>query len=52
MFAGGKYFVNVSLMDMDGRHLFDLPQAATFTVADQADAAGSLYAKPDFRVSD
>ena len=52
MFSGGKYFVNVSLMDLDGRHLFDLPQAASFTVADQPDAAGSLYAKPDFRVSD
>jgi ABC-2 type transport system ATP-binding protein len=51
MFSGGKYFVNVSLMDLDGRHLFDLPQATSFTVADQADSAGSVYAKPEFRVS-
>lgn len=49
MFSGGKYFVNVSLMDDNGRHLYDLPQATSFTVADQHDAAGSLYAEPVFR---
>ena len=49
MFSGGKYFVNVSLMDLAGRHLHDFPQAASFTVADQSDAAGSLYARPVFR---
>lgn len=48
-FSGGKYFVNVSLMDLAGRHLHDAPQAATFTVADQSDAAGSMYARPEFR---
>lgn len=52
MFSGGKYFVNVSLMDLSGRHLFDLPQAASFTVADQRDSAGTLYAKPEFRLGD
>ncbi len=46
MFAGGKYFVNVSLMDFAGRHLHDLPQATSFNVAEQADAAGSMYARP------
>jgi ABC-2 type transport system ATP-binding protein len=50
MFAGGKYFVNVSLMDFAGRHLHDLAQAATFNVAEQADAAGSLYARPQFEL--
>jgi ABC-2 type transport system ATP-binding protein len=49
MFSGGKYFVNVSLMDLAGRHLHDFPQATSFTVADQSDAAGSLYARPVFR---
>lgn len=50
MFAGGKYFVNVSLMDFEGRHLHDLPQATSFNVAEQRDAAGSLYARPQFDV--
>ncbi|MRX42906.1 ABC transporter ATP-binding protein [Agromyces kandeliae] len=52
MFAGGKYFVNVSLMDFAGRHLHDLVQATSFNVADQPDAAGSMYARPRFKVVD
>ncbi|MGR0320248.1 ABC transporter ATP-binding protein [Agromyces sp. ZXT2-3] len=51
-FAGGKYFVNVSLMDFAGRHLHDLVQAASFNVAEQPDAAGSMYARPRFTVVD
>ncbi|WP_308796740.1 ABC transporter ATP-binding protein [Agromyces silvae] len=52
MFSGGKYFVNVSLMDLDGRHLFDLPQAASFSVTDQDDATGVVYARPEIQLSD
>ena len=36
-------------MDLAGRHLHDAPQATSFTVADQSDAAGSMYARPEFR---
>jgi len=48
-FAGGKYFVNISLMDFAGRHLHDAPQAASFTVPEQWDAAGTMYAAPEFK---
>jgi len=48
MFGGGKYFVNVSLMDYANRHLHDMPQAISFNVVDHADATGSIYAKPEF----
>jgi ABC-2 type transport system ATP-binding protein len=40
---GGKYFVNVSLMDPTGVHLHDLPQAASFNVVDDGRATGILY---------
>ncbi|RXZ51589.1 ABC transporter ATP-binding protein [Agromyces binzhouensis] len=50
MLAGGKYFVNVSFMDAAGRHLHDLVQAASFNVADQKDAGGSMYASPSFEI--
>lgn len=49
MLGGGKYFVNVSLMDYAGRHLHDLPQAFSFNVAASPDASGSVYARPEFR---
>ena len=49
MFGGGKYFVNISLMDFAGRHLHDLPQACTFNILDHEDATGSVYARPAFR---
>lgn len=47
-FGTGKYYVNVSLMDHAGRHLHDVPQAIDFNVEAEADATGSLYAKPEF----
>jgi ABC-2 type transport system ATP-binding protein len=47
-FGGGKYFVNVSLMDSAGRHFADLPQACAFDVADMPLAVGSTYATPEF----
>ncbi|WP_245861712.1 ABC transporter ATP-binding protein [Compostimonas suwonensis] len=52
MFGGGKYFVNVSLMDYAGRHLHDFPQACTFNVTTQELAAGTLYAEPSFEEVD
>lgn len=45
-FGGGKYFVNASLMDFEGRHLHDYPQAASFNVSEQPLSAGVLYAEP------
>ncbi|MET4639085.1 ABC transporter ATP-binding protein [Mycetocola sp. 2940] len=45
-FGGGKYFINASLMDFEGRHLHDFPQAASFNVTDHALSAGVLYAEP------
>jgi ABC-2 type transport system ATP-binding protein len=47
-FGGGKYFVNVSLMDFAGRHFADLAQACSFNVADMPLAVGSSYATPSF----
>jgi ABC-2 type transport system ATP-binding protein len=47
-FGGGKYFVNVSLMDSAGRHFADLPQACSFDVADMPLAVGSTYTTPEF----
>lgn len=49
-FGGGKYFVNVSLMDDAGRHLHDWPQACSFNVVEHHDATGSVYVPPSFRV--
>lgn len=49
MFGGGKYFVNVSLMDSANRHLHDMPQAVSFNIAANDDATGSVYATPEFR---
>jgi ABC-2 type transport system ATP-binding protein len=48
MFGAGKYFVNVSLMDMAGRHLFDMPQAVSFNVVADDESSGSLYAVSTF----
>ncbi|HEY0248884.1 MAG TPA: ABC transporter ATP-binding protein [Gryllotalpicola sp.] len=44
-FGEGKYFVNASLMDLAGRHLFDLPQATSFDAPAQPFSAGVLYAE-------
>ena len=49
-FGGGKYFVNVSLMDPTGRHFADLPQGTSFDVAPKKKSAGTLYAEPVFSV--
>ncbi len=47
-FGTGKYFVNASIMDSTGRHIFDLPQGCSFDVADTPLAVGTTYAEPDF----
>jgi ABC-2 type transport system ATP-binding protein len=47
-FGPGKYFVNVSLMDIAGVHLHDLPQAASFNAPDYKLAVGTLHAIPEF----
>ena len=47
-FGTGKYFVNASIMDSTGRHIFDLPQGCSFDVADTPLAVGTTYATPAF----
>ncbi|MGV8896782.1 MAG: ABC transporter ATP-binding protein [Rhodoglobus sp.] len=49
-FGSGKYFVNVSLMNMAGVHLHDQPQVASFNGMDYPRAQGSLHAVPTFSV--
>ncbi len=48
----GKYFLNVSLMDYSGTHLYDWLQAASIDVPDHVLSFGSLYALPQFAVKD
>jgi len=45
-FGGGKYFVHASLMDLAGRHLFDLPQAANFDAPSHPDYVGTVHSLP------
>lgn len=47
-FGAGKYFVNVSFMNLNGVHLADAPQAASFDAADNGLAVGTTYALPRF----
>lgn len=47
-FGTGKYFVNASIMDSTGRHIFDLPQGCSFDIADTPLAVGTTYATPEF----
>lgn len=51
-FGPGKYFVNASLMDMSGRHLFDAPQSASFNTSNDGLTSGFLYAVPQFEEQD
>ena len=47
-FGTGKYFINASLMEYSGRHVFDLPQACAFDAAGDDLAVGASYARPVF----
>jgi ABC-2 type transport system ATP-binding protein len=47
-FGTGKYFVNVSLMDLTGRHVHDYAQAASFDSPDYPLAVGFVHAEPEF----
>jgi len=49
-FGAGKYFINVSLMDLSGTHLHDLSQACSFDAPDYTLAAGTLHAAPEFKL--
>jgi ABC-2 type transport system ATP-binding protein len=49
-FGAGKYFVNFSLMEGAGRHVFDLPQGSTFDAVTDDLAVGMTYAEPSFEV--
>lgn len=51
-FGAGKYFVNVSLMTLDGVHLHDLPQSSSFDVPDYSLAIGMTHAVPSFSLID
>ncbi|MFB2584778.1 ABC transporter ATP-binding protein [Herbiconiux liukaitaii] len=47
-FGSGKYFVNTSLMDSEGRHLHDMPQITSFDVPFYSLAVGVIHAVPEF----
>lgn len=49
-FGGGRYFVNVSLMNKAGSHLVDLPGACTFVAVDRLHSVGSATAEPTVKV--
>lgn len=48
-FGTGQYFVNVSLQDSSGRHLFDAPQITSFEVPHYSQAEGLVHAVPEVR---
>jgi len=50
-FGGGRYFVNVSIMNSAGSHLVDLPGACTFMAVDRPHSVGSATALPSITVS-
>jgi ABC-2 type transport system ATP-binding protein len=50
-FGSGKYFVNVSLMDIAGRHIHDIPQSCSFDVPYYPAAVGTVYAVPSVEVA-
>lgn len=45
-FGEGKFFVNVSIMDQDGTHLVDVPQACSFNTRAPETSSGLLFAQP------
>jgi len=44
-FGEGKYFAHISVMDRDGVHLLDAPQACSFDAATPDDTRGLLYSR-------
>ena len=50
-FGAGKYFLNVSIIDASGVHLHDWTQAASFDVADIAEAYGVVNTIPTFEIT-
>jgi len=50
-FGAGKYFINVSIIDASGVHLHDWTQAASFDVADIAEAYGVVNTLPTFEIT-
>lgn len=50
-FGGGRYFVNVSVMDARGVHLKDARAAVSFVAREQADFVGAAIAAPSLSVS-
>jgi ABC-2 type transport system ATP-binding protein len=47
-FGTGKYFVDASMLDSAGRHLFDLPQACSFDAPYFPLAVGTVHIVPTF----
>ncbi|GGI36982.1 hypothetical protein GCM10010988_11670 [Cnuibacter physcomitrellae] len=47
-FGSGKYFVNATLVDLDRRHLHELPQAASFEVPHDELSVGAVHSIPRF----
>jgi ABC-2 type transport system ATP-binding protein len=48
-FAGGKYFISISLMSSAGVHLHDLPEACSFNIVNDRRFVGSVFAVPSVR---
>lgn len=50
--SGGKFFVNVSLLDWDGRHLHDIPQAVALNISPaNSSTVGLLFVEPAISIS-
>lgn len=47
-FGDGKYFVNVSVLNKQGAHLFDRPQACSFNSRTPIPAGGAMYLESEF----
>ncbi|UCR90343.1 ABC transporter ATP-binding protein [Mycetocola spongiae] len=47
-FGDGKYFVNVSILNRAGQHLFDRPQASSFNSETPIPAGGAMYLESEF----
>ena len=49
-FGPGKYFVNISVIDHTGVHLYDWPQSCSFDVHDYVISFGMVHMTPGFSI--
>ena len=50
-FGPGKYFVNISVIDQTGVHLYDWPQSCSFDVHDYVVSFGMVHMEPAFTIA-